>query len=48
MKESAARKLDRAKRGVSPSQEQQRLCDNAQEAAKQKLQERSNISCHSM
>jgi len=38
MKESAARKLDRAKKGISPTQEQQQLWDDAQEAARQSSQ----------
>lgn len=36
MKESAARKLDRAKKGVSQSKEQQELWDVAEESARRK------------
>jgi hypothetical protein len=36
MRESAARKIYRAKSGVSPDQEQQKLWDDAQEAARQR------------
>ena len=44
MKESAARKLDRAKRGTSHNHEQQMLWDKAQEAARQRSLQKPGLT----
>lgn len=46
MKESAARKLDRAKRGISPTQEQDKLWEHAHEAARNRSSSSSSTSSH--
>ena len=46
MKESAARIFDRAKRGISPTQEQDKLWEHAHEAARNRSSSSSSTSSH--